>query len=95
LQILGDVVRRDSDLDVRIAATNELGRFPEQAAIEALGVALSERDPALQYRAVQSLKSATGHDFGNSVPAWREFVAGRTPLPERQPSLVERFRRLF
>jgi hypothetical protein len=95
LQTLAEVVRRDGDLDARIAATTELGRFREPAAIEALGVALSENDAALQYQAVQSLKSSTGLDYGDSVPAWRDYLAGRTPTPEPPPSLVQRFLRLL
>ena len=95
LRVLGDVVSRDTDLDVRMAATIELGRFQDQAAIQALGLALNDNDPAVQYQAVKSLKSATRHDLGDSVSAWRDYVAGRTSLPEKPPSLVERFRSLF
>jgi hypothetical protein len=95
LQALSEVVRSDGDVDVKIAATAELGSFQDQVAVQALAVALDENDPALQYEAVQSLKSATGRDFGDNVPAWREYVAGRTPMADDQPSVVERLRRLF
>lgn len=95
LHVLGDLATRDADVDVRVAATGELGRFRDQAAVQALGLVLNDNDPAVQYQAVKSLKSATGRDLGDSVAVWRDYVAGRAPLPERSPSLVERFRSLF
>jgi len=95
LQALADIVRHDAKLDVRMVATAELAKFSDPAAVAALGVALDDHDPALQYRAIQSLKTCTGEDFGNSVAAWRDFVAGRTPTAEEDPSLVERLRQLF
>ncbi|MFV1968017.1 MAG: HEAT repeat domain-containing protein [Pirellulaceae bacterium] len=95
LEALADILRRDEDLDVRIAATQELGRFRDPPAVSALGLALNDTDPALQYGAVESLKSSTGRDFGDSVPAWRDYVAGGTPEPARSPSVVERLRHFF
>jgi len=95
LEALADIIRREEKLDVRIAATHQLGRFQDPAAISALGLALNDSDPALQYRAVQSLKSSTGRDFGDSVPAWRDYVAGRNPEPGRSPSVVERLSNFF
>ena len=95
LQTLADIVRHDAKLDVRMVATAELAKFSDPTAVEALGVALNDHDPALQYRAIQSLKTCTGEDFGNSVAAWRDFVAGRTPAAEEGPSLVERLQQLF
>jgi HEAT repeat protein len=95
LEALSEVVRQDADLDVKIAATVELGKFQDQLAVQALGVALNDQDPALQYQAVQSLKSASGRDLGDSIPAWRDYVAGRPPVREHEPSIVERLRSLF
>jgi hypothetical protein len=94
LQSLADRVTKDEVLDVRIRAATELGNFQDPAAVEALGTALNDHDPALQYQAMQSLKSCTGRDYGNNVASWREFVAGRTP-PESTPSLAERMRAYF
>lgn len=90
LAALVDIVQRDEDVDVRLAALTELAQFREQAAIEALGIALDDLDPAIQHRAVQSLKRATGLDYGDSVPRWREYVQGRQPEPAAPTSLVER-----
>ena len=92
---LSRVVSTDTNLDVRVAATRELGNFKGPVAVSALGVALDDADPALQYRAVQSLKSVTDKDFGNNVPAWRQYVHEGTVPPGAERSVAERFRDLF
>jgi HEAT repeat protein len=92
---LSRVLATDSKLDVRLAATRELGRFQDPAAVTALGVALDDADPALQYRAVQSLKSVTGKDLGNNVPAWRQYVREGTIPPGAERSLADKVRDLF
>jgi len=92
LSALAQVLETDAELDVRLVAAVELGGFQDQAAIQALAIALNDDDPALQYRAVQSLKSASGRDFGDSVPAWRDFVEGRTPTAF-EPTIAERILR--
>ena len=90
---LAEALGSDTDQDVRLAAARELARFSDPVAVRALGAALEDDDPALQYRAVQSLKKASGRDFGDDVGAWRQFVAGQEPPP--RPSLVQRLRQLF
>jgi hypothetical protein len=57
-----------------------------------LGEALADTDPAMQYRAVLSLKQITGKDLGDDVHRWQQYVKGE--LPE-EPSWAERIRRLF
>lgn len=91
---LSEVVASDADLDVRMAAARGLGEINDPQAVQGLGLALGDADPALQRRAIESLRNVTDRDFGNSVPAWREFVAGGSP-PEVEPTLAERMRRIF
>ena len=93
--LLGEVVRNDESLDVRLAATQELGKYSGPQVVESLAVALNDSNPALQYIAVQSLQSATGHKYGNSVAGWREFVEGTVTQPPAGPSLAERARNWF
>ena len=93
--VLGEVLSKDAELDVRIAAARELENYRIPGVIPALGVALDDSDPALQHRAIQSLKVVTGKDFGNSVPAWRQFVRDGAVEPSEVPSLAERLRNLF
>jgi HEAT repeat protein len=78
---LTDMLNNDKNVDVRLAAARGLGKLGDPAAATALAAALEEGDPAMQYRAVQSLKSVSGRDFGNDANAWREFANGGNPQP--------------
>lgn len=90
LDTLRGVVGSDTDIDVRLAATRSLGAFRSPDAIQALGLALDDGDPALQNRAMESLKLVSGKDYGNDTASWREFVRGGNPPPREGPSIVER-----
>lgn len=92
-QVLAQVLGSDTDTDVRIAATRELGRFKDNPqAMQALKLALDENNPAMQYRAVESLKNMTGRDYGADMIAWKEYVDGGNP-PEPPPaSIAERLK---
>lgn len=91
---LSETLGRDADLDVRLAAARALGETRDQAAVAALGLALEDSDPAMQARAVSSLRQVTGNDFGNDVTAWRQYVKGEVPQ-NRPVSFAERLRHLF
>jgi HEAT repeat protein len=91
--VLVGALRGDVDVDVRLAAARALGQSHDPAAIQALGGALDDKDPAMQYRAVLSLKSATGKDFGNDVKRWQQYVKGE--MPDTAPSLAERMQNMF
>ena len=77
--LLSEALRSDVDADVRLAAAKALGETKNPAAVAALGEALTDSDPAMQYRAVLSLKQATGKDLGNSVERWQQYVKGERP----------------
>ena len=93
--MLGGLVAGDMNSDVRLAAARALGRIKDPAAIAALGNALTDNDPAMQYRATQSLHEITGKDLGINVERWRQYVRGETPQPASPNSLVERVRQMF
>jgi hypothetical protein len=95
VQILADVLRQDADLDVRIAAVRGLENYRTPDVLPALGVALDDSDPALQHRAMRSLEVVTGKDFGNSVPAWQQYVRTGQVQDTEVPSLAEQLRELF
>jgi HEAT repeat protein len=86
----GDVSR-----DVRLAAARALGKIKDPQAVTALGDMLVDSDPALQYRAVMSLKEITGKDLGNNVDRWREYVKQEHPQPDKPQSLADKAKKLF
>jgi hypothetical protein len=90
---LANALRSESDIDVRLAAAEALGHIKSPEAIQALVAALDDRDPALQYVGVQSMKSITGQDYGPDVQAWRTVATSDTPPTPQTPSLAERLRR--
>jgi len=89
--VLANALNTDKDIDVRMAAADALGKIKTPEAMKALAVALDDRDPALQYAGVQSLKAITGKDYGPNVQAWRQVAAGQAP-PAHTPSVAERLR---
>jgi HEAT repeat protein len=88
-------LRADNDQDVRLAATEGLGGIKTPDSIQALSIALEDQDPALQFVAVESLKSVSGQDFGGDVRAWRQYATGQDPaIQERPVSLAEQIRKV-
>jgi HEAT repeat protein len=87
--LLSETLRGDVDGDVRLAAAQALGETKNPAAVAALGEALADTNPAMQYRAVLSLQQATGKNFGDSVERWQQYVkVERREQPA--PSLAQR-----
>jgi hypothetical protein len=93
--LLSAALGRDVDVDVRLAAARALGRTGQPTAVSALAEALEDRDPAMQFRAVESLELCTGEDFGRDVNRWRQYVHGQTPPPPEPVSIAQRIRGLF
>ena len=92
---LAQSLKQDKDLDVRLAAAEALGKINSPASVTALVAALDDRDPALQYVGVQSMKALTGKDYGGDVDAWRQLATGQTPTPRADtPTIAERLRSL-
>jgi hypothetical protein len=73
------VLQQDEDIDVRFAAIDALGQISGTESIQALSVALHDRNPAMQYAGVQALKQISGQDFGNEVESWRQYADGENP----------------
>jgi hypothetical protein len=89
---LGRAVREDEEQDVRLAAVEALGKIKDPSAVAAVSAALEDRDPAMQFVGVQSMKSITGKDYGPSVETWRQVAAGQTVPEPPAPSIAERIR---
>ncbi|MCA9245519.1 MAG: HEAT repeat domain-containing protein [Planctomycetales bacterium] len=90
--ILAEVVKADEDLDVRLAATRELGRFKDRVAIEAVASGLDDDDPAMRFRTMESLAKMTDEDLGLNVVAWKQYLRGGPTGDE--PQVAEKLRSL-
>ena len=92
-QELARVLAEDADIDVRLAAARGLGESATPTALPPLGDALEDQDPAMQFRAIASMKKISGKDFGNDVGAWREYA--KSGQPPEQPSFASRYLKWF
>jgi HEAT repeat protein len=72
---LQEVLGSDTNVDVRLAATKALASFSGGEAIQALSMALTDNDPAVQLRATESLARVTGESLGPDVARWKDYVA--------------------
>jgi HEAT repeat protein len=86
---LSTVLQAESSIDVRMAAARALGTTKNGAAVKPLGEVLADSDPAMQRRAIESLKGVSGKDYGYDVQAWRQYAAGET-VQQRERGLAER-----
>lgn len=90
VELLSQRLSSDTNDNVRLAAARALGETEDPAAVAGLGPALDDQDPALQYRAILSLRKVSGKDFGNDVGRWRQYVQGEMPEPEQPTSIARR-----
>lgn len=89
VRLLGEALSGETIDDVRLAAARALGKIKNDSrAVGALGVALKDRNPALQFRAVASLKEISNKDFGNDVNKWQEYVDSVAPPSPQQPKAI-------
>ena len=93
VKLLADSLTGDVDTDVRIAAAKALGETRNAKAVDPLGEALSDTDPAMQYRAVLSLQQVTGKDLDDDVYRWQQYV--KEQKPETQSSLADHSRPMY
>jgi HEAT repeat protein len=84
----------DASIDVRLKALKELGKLRDESAVPVLARALENADPAVQYRAVASLKEVSGRDLGDDVNLWRTWAAD-PKAPGTEWTIAEGFRRLY
>lgn len=92
VQALTRVANSDTQTDVRIAAVKALGETADKAALPSLADALIDPNPAIQFRAQESLRTVSGRDYGNNVQAWRDYAKTGTTTAE-EISFAQRIRR--
>ena len=71
---LQEFIGSDTDVDVRLHATKALGTFDDPSAANALSLALTDTNPAIQFRATESLEKVTGEKIGADVAAWQNYL---------------------
>lgn len=86
--VLARVVSNEQNVDVRLEAVEALGAINSPDAYAALALALEDRDPALQFAGVKSMKAISGKDFGGDVNAWLQYARGEIPTPTGQESEI-------
>lgn len=88
--MLMSLAETDESTSVRQAAIQGLSAFELNDVKSTLIQLLSDRSPAVQFQAAQSLKTLTGRDYGGDFEAWKQFMAGEEVPEPPQPSLAER-----
>lgn len=64
---------KDADADVRIAAADALGQYPDRLVYESLVAALNDSDFSVARAARRSLKTLTGRDLGPEPAPWVQW----------------------
>jgi hypothetical protein len=88
-EMLAAALANDTDSDVRVEAAKSLGAFEDGANMKTLAIALEDSSIAVQYAAMQSMKTVSGQDFGDNAKAWREY-AQRGTTSEETPSIASK-----
>ncbi len=86
--LISVVHERREDVDVRVAAADALGQYPEDRVFQALISAevLGDRELTLNHAAQVSLFALTGQDFGDDQAAWFEWYNSmEEPFAGQQP----------
>ena len=85
MNLLADTVAQETDVDVRLTAVRGLGRFEDPRAVQALGQALNDRDPAVQFVTMQSLRKVTGKKLGDDVRLWKDTMQSPEEILATRP----------
>jgi hypothetical protein len=93
-RMLAGTVGSETDQDVRNAAIEALANHQNSVAIDSLRMALTDRNPATRSLAVQSLRGATGKDYGEDPDVWIAALDGK-PAEEVPTRFADRLRSLF
>jgi HEAT repeat protein len=91
LRMLASTAGTETDEDVRQAALDAIGNHNGKLALDALQIALNDRNPATRDLAVQSLRRVTGKDYGDQPDAWIAALQGE-PVEEKPTRIVESIR---
>jgi hypothetical protein len=86
--------REDEDKDVRMAAINALGQYPQRRVFDGLVGALDDPDFGVAREAEQALRTLTGKDFGDRPgPWWQWAEASEQIFADQQPYYYPQYSR--
>ncbi len=94
-RMLAATVGTETSDDVKHAALTALSNHKSQLAIDSLKIALSDRNPATRDLAVQSLKGATGKNYGDDPTVWIAALDGKKPTSQPPTRIADRIRNMF
>lgn len=93
-RLLVATIGTDTNQDVKHSAMVALSEHKNQIAIDSLRLALSDRNPATRELAMESLRGATGKNYGDDPEVWIAALDGK-PTEEAPVRLADRVRDLF
>lgn len=77
-EALTGILSSDTDTDVRLAAARAIGQTHDNGAVGNLAEALTDPNPAIQFRIATSLRELSGKDYGTNVNRWRAYAKGES-----------------
>lgn len=92
-RMLAATIGTETSQDVKHAALAALGNHDSPIAIDSLKIALADRNPATRDVAVQSLKDATGKNYGDDPTVWIAALEGK-PTEQAPVRFAERVRQI-
>ncbi len=93
-RLLAETLGSETETDVRHAAMESLATYKTPIAVDALRVALADRNPATRSLAVSTLRDSTGKDYGDDPQVWIAVLDGKTPEPAEE-KIAQRIMNLF
>mgnify|MGYP001825796050 FL=1 len=93
-RLLVAAIGTDTSQDVKHSAIDALANHKNKIAVDSLRLALSDRNPVTRTLAVQSLRGATGKNYGDDPRVWIAALDGK-PTEEAPVRFADRFRELF
>jgi hypothetical protein len=93
-RLLVAAIGTDTSQDVKHSAMDALANHKNKIAVDSLRLALSDRNPATRTLAVQSLRGATGKNYGDDPQVWIAALDGK-PTEETPIRFADRLRDLF
>lgn len=91
---LASTVGSDTSNDVKHAAVEALANHQNPIAVDSLRLVLADRNPATRTLAIESLRGATGKNYGDDPQVWIAALEGE-PTEEVPPRFAERVRSMF